>query len=355
MKKIDTDTWKEISIPSVFNMSNTKSIVQRDIVPDSGDIPYVTASSENNGVLTYIACPPEWIDKGNCIMIGGKTLTFTYQGSDFCSNDSHNLALYIKNSQYATEPCYLFLIAALRASLRQKYSWGDSISMRKIVKDKVHLPTDSNGQPDWAYMESFMKDVLDESKTCLKNLRYTKTEKTAVELKNWKKFHLYDNDLFDIDMGTKLDKSKMTTVEPTVNFIGRANQNNGITEYVDAITDIEPYESGNMTLSLGGEYLGSCFVQPVPFYTSQNVVVLKPKWQMPFNVKMFISVVIFRESQQYYKAFVNELNRHIKTDFSFYLPVDNDGKPDWEYMDSYMQSILKDSSNSQNRLKEVIE
>lgn len=60
-------------------MKNTKSIVKKDIFMDSGEIPYVTASSENNGVMTYIECPDEWMDKGNCIMIGGKTLVFSYQ------------------------------------------------------------------------------------------------------------------------------------------------------------------------------------------------------------------------------------------------------------------------------------
>lgn len=354
MKKIDTDTWKEISIPSLFELSNTKSIVQKDIVLDSGDVPYVTASAENNGVLTYISCPPEWMDKGNCIMIGGKALTFTYQENDFCSNDSHNIALYVKNSEHATNLCYLFLIAALRVSLYQKYSWGDSISMKRIVEDKVYLPIDSQGQPDWEYMDSFMLDVMNETKDFLCNLRLTKSEKTALELGNWKRFHLYDDGLFDIDMGTKLDKAKMTTGKPTINFVGRANQNNGITGYVDAIVGLEAYEPGNMTLSLGGEYLGSCFIQPAPFYVSQNVVVLKPQWNMPFNVKMFISVMVFRESRQYYKAFVDELNRHIKTDFSIYLPVSNDGKPDWEYMDSYIASILKDSNRLLHNMKEVI-
>ena len=95
-----------------------------------------------------------------------------------------------------------------------------------------------------------------------------------------------------------------------------------------------------MTLSLGGEYLGSCFIQPDVFYTSQNVVVLIPKWKMSFEVKQFISAMIFKESRLYYKAFVDELNRHIKTDFSFLLPVKDDGKPDWSYMEQYMRNMM---------------
>lgn len=196
-----------------------------------------------------------------------------------------------------------------------------------------------------------MKNVIQQSKTNLSNLKTCSTEKTAVDISGWKRFYLYDEALFEIDMGTKLDKAKMTTISPTINFVGRANNNNGITTRVDKVSGIEPYEAGNLTLSLGGEYLGSCFIQPDQFYVSQNVVVLMPKWAMSFNVKMFISAMIFRESRMYYKAFIDELNRHIKTDFSFLLPVTPEGTPDWEYMDNYMTKIMNESKATLEQLR----
>ena len=87
MAKIDASKWKSFKLTDIFRMSNTKSIVQKDIAPDSGEIPYVTAQAGNNGVMTYVECPDEWLDDGDCIMIGGKTLTFSYQAKPFCSND----------------------------------------------------------------------------------------------------------------------------------------------------------------------------------------------------------------------------------------------------------------------------
>ena len=162
---------------------------------------------------------------------------------------------------------------------------------------------------------------------------------TKIDINTWRRFHLYDDNLFDIDMGPKLDRIKMTESSPSVNFVGRANTNNGITCYVDEIKGIRPYTAGCLSLALGGEYLGSCFVQPKQFYTSQNVVVLIPKWDMSDAIKWFIATAIFRESRSYYRAFIDELNRHIKTDFSFMLPVDGKGCPDWAYMDSFMQRI----------------
>lgn len=343
MAKIDASKWKSFKLTDIFRMSNTKSIVQKDIAPDSGEIPYVTAQAGNNGVMTYVECPDEWLDDGDCIMIGGKTLTFSYQAKPFCSNDSHNIALYLKDKVNASEIRYLFLIAVLRGTLYQKYSWGDSVSMKRIKDDTFMLPVDASGEPDWAYMDEYMSEVMQEAEKSLEHLSQADGDKHAIGIKNWKRFHLYDDDLFDIDMGTKLDRVKMAQVNPDVNFVGRANTNNGITARVDSIDGLEPYSTGNMTLSLGGEYLGSCFVQPDKFYTSQNVVVLIPKWDMSFEVKQFIATMIFRESRSYYKAFIDELNRHIRTDFSFYLPVDDAGKPDWGHMEEYMRSVMKNA------------
>ena len=353
MTKIDTSGWREFKLTDIFQMNNTKSIVQKNVVPGSGVIPYVTAQAGNNGVMTYIDCPPEWLDKGDCIMIGGKTLTFSYQAQEFCSNDSHNIALYLKDTDKATEMRYLFLIAALRGSLYQKYSWGDSISMKTIKNDVFRLPVDVSGEPNWVYMDEYMSTIMKESEANLENLKQADESKHALNIDGWQRFHLYDEGLFKIDMGTKLDRVKMTQTNPDVNFVGRANKNNGITAQVDIVTGITPYEAGNMTLSLGGEYLGSCFVQPERFYTSQNVIVLIPQWDMPFGVKQFIATMIFRESRMYYKAFSDELNRHIKTDFSFYLPVDTFGKPDWVYMNEYMQTVTESAKSDLSAMQSI--
>ena len=49
--------------------------------------------------------------------------------------------------------------------------------------------------------------------------------------------------------------------------------------------------------------------------------------------------MVFREGRLRYKAFIDELNRHMKTDFSILLPVSNDNRPDWNFMEDYMRRI----------------
>ena len=350
MTLIDTSKWKEFRCEDLFECKNTGNILARDVVDGSGQTPYVTASAFNNGVAAHIDASGYEIIKGDCILVGGKTFTITYQKEDFVSNDSHNFVIRVKDYEIG-ERSYLYLVSMIYTYFGQKYSWSDAVTKDKFLSEEIPLPSASDGKPDWVFMDSYMKRIMKESEESLENLRRAESSKHIIDVSEWKRFHLYDNCLFQIDMGTKLDKVKMKDNHPTVNFVGRANANNGITTRVDKIDGIDPYPAGYMTLSLGGEYLGSCFIQPEQFYTSQNVIVLIPNNMMTDNIKRFLATVIFRESRLRYKAFIDELNRHIKTDFEILLPVTVNGDPDWQYMEDYMKGIIKQAEESLSTLK----
>lgn len=153
--------YVDFKIIDIFDVENTHSILKSQIKKLSkGTIPYLTAAEGNNAVFTYISCPDKWVDRGNCVFIGGKTMTVTYQESDFCSNDSHNLALYLKEIKYKKPLIQQYLVGSIKKSLSKKYSWGDSISKKKIQKDVVKLPVISNSNKiDFDYMEKYITAI----------------------------------------------------------------------------------------------------------------------------------------------------------------------------------------------------
>ncbi|CAH0158981.1 Restriction enzyme BgcI subunit alpha [Arthrobacter sp. Bi83] len=170
--EVDVSKWKTFMLSDVFDMKNTRSITAANLVPDSGLTPYVTAQDGNNGVQMYVDCPDEWLDAGECIMIGGKTLTLSYQAADFCSNDSHNIALSSKDLESKSESCQLFLMSVLSAALSPKYSWGDSISMKVLQQESLLLPVTPAGIPDWEFMRNMMQTVTDRMMENLNALTY---------------------------------------------------------------------------------------------------------------------------------------------------------------------------------------
>lgn len=143
--------WNE-----VFEVKNSHNILKTEIVLGSGDIPYVTAGEGNNSILGYINYDEDLIEKGNAIMIGGKTMVVTYQPENFFSNDSHNLILTLKNSAYARESSYLYFVAALKKALSHKYHWGDSISKHKIQSEKIAVPVSANEDIDFKYISNLI-------------------------------------------------------------------------------------------------------------------------------------------------------------------------------------------------------
>jgi len=153
----DSMKFEEFNVIDIFDVKNTKNILSRDITENSGEIPYLCASSENNAVSSYISYDENYLDKGNCIFIGGKTFVVTYQENDFYSNDSHNLVLYLKNEK-RSRLNQLYLATCINNSLGHKYSWGNSISNRKIQTDKVSIPT-QNKKPNYKTMETLISAI----------------------------------------------------------------------------------------------------------------------------------------------------------------------------------------------------
>jgi hypothetical protein len=139
-------------------------------------------------------------------------------------------------------------------------------------------------------------------------------------------------ELFDVSYGNKLDLNKMSPLPVSsggVHFVGRSSENHGVSATVAPLKSVGPYEGGLLTVALGGTKLLSSFVQETPFYTAQNVAILRPKTAMRFAEKAFICLCI-RHNRFRYSAFGREANRTLRD-----LPVPEPAEfPTWVYSSS---------------------
>ena len=116
--------------------------------------------------------------------------------------------------------------------------------------------------------------------------------------------------LFDVSYGTKFDLNKMNRTSGEVNFIGRSAKNNGVTARVGLMENTSPLAKGLITVALGGSVLSS-FLQPQPFYTGQNIAVLKPKSKMSDGLKLFYCKAIHSNAYRF-STCGREANRTLK-------------------------------------------
>ena len=352
--RINITQWKEFRIGDLFDIHPTKSYKMNNsvLLEENGKNPVVVNSSYNNGIGGYTN--QKCTECANMITFSDTTSadSIFYQERDFVGYP-HVQGLYPigKYKNKWSKNSYLFLVTIFREKAKNmNFDYVNKFTRETAKNIVIKLPV-NNENPDWEFMENFIIKIKNKSEKTLNLINNSYNKNKKLDIAQWKPFHLYD--LFYIDSGTKMDRIAMKYDNPSVNFVGRSGVNNGVTAVVDKVKDYEPYKAGNLTLALGGAYLGSCFVQKEDFYTSQNVIVLIPKEEMSFETKQFICSVIFKEGNMHYKAFIDELNRHIKTDFSINLPITAEGKPDYIYMDKYMNNLLNNAKCKYNFLKEL--
>ncbi len=120
------------------------------------------------------------------------------------------------------------------------------------------------------------------------------------------------SELFYVTYGTKFDMNKMSISQQSdIAFVSRSSKNNGVVAYVDAFNNVKPLKPGLITVTLGGTYLLSSFLQSKEFYTGQNVAVLNSIVDMSDQDKLFYCLCI-EKNRFRYGAFGREANRTLK-------------------------------------------
>lgn len=340
---IDTSNWKEFRVGDLFNIHPTKAYkLTNSQLIDGGVNPVIANSAYNNGIVGY--SNQKTTEKGNMVTFSDTVdaNTIFYQPNAFVGYP-HVQGLYpVQFENKWNEDSYLFFVSVLRGcAISKGFDYGNKFRRDIAIELKIKLPATANGEPNWVFMESYMKSIKKKTAEIIDNLNNSKTEKNLLDISKWEEFHIYD--LFDIKTGTSSDKSKMTENKPEVRLIGRIGFNNGLSKMVDRKDNIVPFKKGDISLALGGAYLGACFIQPGDFYTGEHMVALIAKNEMTFFQKLFITTIITKTARIKYRAFVDEMDSHIRNDFSFKLPVLEPHNPDYQYMETYMKSIMQKS------------
>jgi len=116
----------------------------------------------------------------------------------------------------------------------------------------------------------------------------SKTKAPAIAPNSWKEFR-YDS-LFEIKKGQRLTKHDMA--EGKTPFIGAIESDNGYRQLVSASPN---HEAGTITVSYNGS-VGEAFYQSAPFWASDDINVLYPKFDMSVYVAMFLCALIRAEN-----------------------------------------------------------
>ena len=339
--------YAEFRVGDLFSLESTSSGIDGNkLNTTAGEIPYVTRSVNENGIKQYVTdkqIAGKNQDKGNVITIGLDTQTAYYQPVSFFTGQNVHILDHEKMSQKLA----MYLIPQL-IKIMQKYSWGgNGATLGRLREDTITLPitdasvdTDSP-EPDWEYMESYIKEI--EEKYLDSVEQYNRRNEDildalhpdyhgeAPEAYDYAEFLL--NDIFEIKNGVRLKSDDHIPGETP--FISSREGNNGISDWV--MNENDSLDSNVLGVNYNGNVL-EAYYHAYDALFSDDVKRFKIKNTEPNRKKyMYLATAIKKLKESY--SYTKKFNSTEISKVSITLPITSDGKPDWVFMEEYINFI----------------
>ena len=153
-KKVDTREWGSFALGTLFNIVKGKRLTKAEM--KSGKTPFIGSSALNNGCTAMIGNDKNQHPENTItVCYNGSVEETFYQDQPYIASDDVNV-LYPKftmNRQIA-----LFIVPLIKG-VSSRYDYIDKWKKEAMEADKIYLPVDKNDDPDWDYMEEYMKMV----------------------------------------------------------------------------------------------------------------------------------------------------------------------------------------------------
>lgn len=152
--KLNTQDWKWFVYESIFDIRKGKRLTQADMI--DGNIPYIGAIDSNNGLSSYIGNDSQ-LHEANTITVSynGSIGYAFYQDKEFWATDDVNV-LYPK---FNLNRYIAIFICTLIEKEQYRFCYGRKWDLEAMKKSRIKLPVTSSGEPDWQFMEDYIKSL----------------------------------------------------------------------------------------------------------------------------------------------------------------------------------------------------
>ena len=152
IRKLDIREWKWFRLESIFKCSTTPLSIKDNLY--EGCIPLVSRTALNNGIDGFFSVTADKVTQGNCITVGAEGIYAFYQPEQFCTGNK----VYALTNEHLNKYNALFVTTVLNKEY-YRYSYGRARVLGKLKDEKIKLPTTPSGNPDWQFMEDYMKSL----------------------------------------------------------------------------------------------------------------------------------------------------------------------------------------------------
>ncbi|UUR83918.1 restriction endonuclease subunit S [Clostridium perfringens] len=332
--------WKSFplgGVDGVFNISSTRSGIDSINLNLEGipKYPYITRTSNNNGIQFFVPEQSKPLNPGNTISLGLDTQTVFYQPFEYYTGQNIQVLSNINLDKYSA----LFIIPLIKKQLENLNWGGNGATLGRLAVKQIMLPIDDNEQINWNYMKSIIKLKYLESKSCFEyKINQNITDYRNLEDVRMKEFAI--EDVFDTIVTGKSKGLNHLKKGGSVPYLSATNRNNGVSEFivVDSPEVEKMIQKGNCIAFIrnGVGSIGYSIYKKEDFIATSDISVGYNK-NLNKYVGTFITTVADRARDKYsfgYKRSPARLKKEI-----LLLPVNEKDEIDWVFMEQYMKRI----------------
>lgn len=340
---LDSVKWKIFKIKHIFEtfrgtnglQVHTGSYIKKNEFKES-IIPRITVKETSNGIDSYV------FSENKGFRVFENFISVSFLGGVFyhpyeASIDMKVHALIpidVKLNKYNAQ----FLMNSIKNNIKYS-SYGNQLSSTDLPRIQILLPIDSKGNPNWQFMEDYIKQEMKAQSQKIITYYENKLMKLGFELLDldveWKEF--FFKDIFkEIKRGKRLTKSNQ--VDGIIPYVSSTSINNGVDNFIGNNENVRKY-SNNLSLANSGS-VGACFYHHYEYVASDHITALSLERSNEYIYK-FLSAIISRLEEKY--SFNREINDKRISREKLILPVDKNGEPHWDYMSNFVKKLEKEN------------
>ena len=327
MLQLSDREWAEFKVGELFRITQgRKWITKSDIENNPGKTPLISCSGTNNGIMGSV--DPSGINKCTVannvltVAVSGSAGATFYQGIEAVINSG---VLILDGIEFSDKETYLFICALVR-EVNSKFNYGLKASADRVGNQLINLPITPDGLPDYQFMHDYIAEREPDYSWATQYIE-PNAELSLTDIE-WAEFRV--GDLLTLKVAKSNDKGNLEV--GTVPFVGRSNNNNGLQGFYDA-----PNVTHGKCITLGMVGTFRAFWQENDFAASQNIITLRAPW-LNRHTALFICNIIEMAIKGRY-SYGNSIKAGTFGDTILNLPVDDNGQPDYDFMERYIKSL----------------
>ena len=154
--ELNEKAWNEYRLEKIFYVESGKRLTNAYKV--DGGRPFIGATDNNNGVTGFVGNSNSSLDK-NVLGVnynGAPCIAFYHPYECIFTDDVKRLHLrYHDDNKYV-----LLFFKAIIMQQRKKYGYGYKFKEKRMLRQKLILPINAAGEPDYEYMEQYAKNMM---------------------------------------------------------------------------------------------------------------------------------------------------------------------------------------------------